>query len=76
MFAPALDDTQALGVGGKVGDRVVCLAAMIGNREMVQTAIDHLGSLRVLPLDYRRDPRMWQIGVGLTLSLVLARVIA
>jgi len=47
--------------------------------QQIQTALESRGldgSLRVLPLDYRRDPRMWQIGVGLTLSLVLVRMIA
>lgn len=45
----------------------------------IQTALESRGldgSLRVLPLDYRRDPRLWQIGVGLTLSLVLVGMVA
>ncbi len=43
--------------------------------QRIQTALESRGfdgSLRVLPLDYRRSPRIWQVGVVLAGSLIVA----
>jgi hypothetical protein len=63
VFALALDDSQALGVGGKVGNRVVCLAAMMGNRKMAIPQKSRCGGWR------QRQPvpfQLIELGRGLS----------
>ena len=42
VFALALENAQPLGIRSKVGDQVMRLVPMMGHREMIQAAIDHL----------------------------------